>query len=111
MAQGDQFLNASLEEKRQFIRRKAAELGCRVTSANRPGDNDSFHGQNRAIDVAGSGAAMTNFYRAFVPLARNRKGVRELFYDPEGGWDNFVEIGPIGGHGDHVHIAFDPPPR
>lgn len=110
MAQGDQFLNASLEEKRQFIRRKAAEFRLTVTSGHRPDDTDSFHGQNRAIDVAGSASAMAQFYRAFVPLARNRKGVRELFYDPEGGWDNFVNIGAIGGHGDHVHVAFDPPP-
>lgn len=110
MGAGDQFLHASLEVKRKFIRRKAAEFGLTITSANRPGDDDSYHGQNRAIDVAGSPAAMARFYRAFVPLARNRKGVRELFYDPLGGWDNFVSVGPIGGHGDHVHIAFDPPP-
>lgn len=106
---GEQFLNATLEVKRAFIRRAAAECGLRVTSEYRP-DPDSFHGKNRAIDVAGPASGMSRFYRQFVPLARGRKGVRELFYDPEGAWDNFVEIPPIGGHGDHVHIAFDPPP-
>lgn len=109
MARGDRFLNASLAGKKDFIRRKARELGLTVTSEDRPGD-PGFHGQGRAIDVAGSPAAMSRFFRAFVPLARNRKGVRELFYDPEGGWNDFQDIGPVGDHDDHVHIAFDPPP-
>lgn len=29
----------------------------------------------------------------------------ELFYDPMGGWDRGTSIGPIGGHGSHVHAA------
>lgn len=32
----------------------------------------------------------------------------ELFYDPEGGIKNGQEIGAIGGHGDHVHVASGP---
>ncbi|MDP1818620.1 MAG: hypothetical protein Q8K58_01845 [Acidimicrobiales bacterium] len=108
-AQGDHFLNATLPVKRKFIKKVAGECGLRVTSENR-NDPTSFHGQGRAIDVAGPASGMSKFFKAFVPLAKNRKGVRELFYDPEGGWDNFVNVGPIGGHGDHVHIAFDPPP-
>lgn len=36
--------------------------------------------------------------------------MRELFYDPEGTYDNGRRIPAIGGHSDHVHIAFDPPP-
>jgi hypothetical protein len=31
--------------------------------------------------------------------------IRELFYDPLGGWDEGKSIGPIGGHSDHVHVA------
>ncbi|SFR85636.1 hypothetical protein SAMN04487846_0005 [Microbacterium sp. cf046] len=106
---GDQFLNATLEVKRKFIRRKAGEMGLTVTSEYR-NDPNSFHGKNRAIDVAGAPAAMARFFRAFEPLAREKKGVRELFYDPVGAWDNFQRIPPVGGHSDHVHIAFDPPP-
>jgi hypothetical protein len=30
----------------------------------------------------------------------------ELFYDPEGGIKHGRSIGPIGGHRDHVHIAY-----
>lgn len=33
-------------------------------------------------------------------------GIVELFYDPEGGIDDGQEIGAIGGHDDHVHVAF-----
>lgn len=33
--------------------------------------------------------------------------IKELFYDPQGGWKNGSQIGPIGGHSDHVHVAAD----
>lgn len=34
--------------------------------------------------------------------------IKELFYDPIGGWDNGTAIGSIGGHEDHVHLAAHP---
>jgi hypothetical protein len=110
MAAGDQFYRATLEVKRQFIKRRAREFGLRVSSENRD-DPNSFHGKGRAIDLDGPASGMAQFFRAFEPLARNCKGVRELFYDPVGAYDNCRAIPPIGGHSDHVHIAFDPPPR
>lgn len=109
MAAGDQFYRASLAVKRRFIKNKAGALHLRVTSEYRP-DPNSFHGKNRAIDVGGSARNMSRFFKAFAPLAQG-KGVRELFYDPEGAYDNGRRIPPIGGHRDHVHIAFDPAPR
>lgn len=33
-------------------------------------------------------------------------GIRELFYDPAGAYDEGKWISPIGGHGDHVHVSF-----
>lgn len=36
-------------------------------------------------------------------------GLRELFYDPKGGYDEGKFIGPIGGHGRHMHAAVDNP--
>lgn len=33
----------------------------------------------------------------------------ELFYDPMGGWKHGKQIGAIGGHSDHVHMADDNP--
>ena len=32
-------------------------------------------------------------------------GIKELFYDPQGGWDGTTSIGAIGGHSNHVHVA------
>jgi hypothetical protein len=108
---GEQFQNATLDVKRRFIKRKAAEFGLRVTS-EREGKHvkGSFHYMGRAIDVAGPPSGMASFYRAFEPLAARLAGVRELFYDPLGGYDNGTRVGAIGGHANHVHIAFDPPP-
>lgn len=37
------------------------------------------------------------------------KGVFELFYDPLGGIKNGHQIGAIGGHSDHVHVAAPKP--
>lgn len=31
--------------------------------------------------------------------------IKELFYDPQGGWKNGSRIPAIGGHSDHVHVA------
>lgn len=33
-------------------------------------------------------------------------GIRELFYDPSGAYDEGKWINPIGGHSDHVHASF-----
>lgn len=45
------------------------------------------------------------------PSVGQRKGrpgqIIELFYDPQGGWKYGKQIGAIGGHGDHVHVAAD----
>jgi hypothetical protein len=39
---------------------------------------------------------------------RPRGDLKELFYDPLGGWKNGQSIGAIGGHGSHVHVASGP---
>lgn len=36
-------------------------------------------------------------------------GIRELFYDPLGAYDEGNWINPIGGHSDHVHASFGTP--
>ena len=36
-------------------------------------------------------------------------GLKELFYDPLGGIKNGRQVGAIGGHGDHVHLAAGSP--
>lgn len=83
-------------------RKRAGELGLRITSTtggrHAPG---SYHYSGRAFDAAGSHSAMSKFYREMAGT-----NPTELFYDPSGGIKHGRSIGPIGGHGDHVHIAY-----
>jgi hypothetical protein len=44
---------------------------------------------------------MSQFYREMA-----RTNPTELFYDPMGGIKHGRNIGPIGGHGNHVHVAY-----
>ena len=60
-------------------------------------------GRGEAIDVSGDPAQMMAFDQW---VARKwGKGVTELFYDPGTSIKEGTEIGAIGGHGDHVHVA------
>jgi len=61
----------------------------------------SYHYLGRAADVAGSAGAMRQFYREM-----SHTNPTELFYDPMGGMKHGRNIGAIGGHGDHVHVAY-----
>jgi len=83
-------------------RSRAQELGLRITSTtggrHAPG---SYHYKGRAFDAAGSHGAMSQFYREMSGTSPT-----ELFYDPSGGIKHGRSIGPIGGHRDHVHIAY-----
>jgi len=83
-------------------RSRAQELGLRITSTtggrHAPG---SYHYKGRAFDAAGSHRAMSQFYREMSGTSPT-----ELFYDPSGGIKHGRNIGAIGGHGDHVHIAY-----
>ncbi|MFH1810594.1 MAG: hypothetical protein ABIJ09_17765 [Pseudomonadota bacterium] len=86
---------------------RAHQLGLRITSTDegRAGDGvhtrSSNHYKGRAIDVAGPASAMAQFTRE-----QQARSPRELFFDPVGGWKRGQSIGAIGGHRDHVHIAF-----
>lgn len=94
--------SGSNREKLDYASNLARSMGLTITSTtggkHAPG---SYHYQGRAIDVAGSPAQMAKFYDAL----RNTRPT-ELFYDPRGGIKNGNQIGAIGGHGDHVHVAF-----
>jgi len=80
----------------------ARQLGLRITSTtggrHTPG---SYHYRGRAFDAAGTPSQMRQFYRDMAPTSPT-----ELFYDPAGGIKHGRNIGPIGGHSDHVHIAY-----
>jgi hypothetical protein len=60
-------------------------------------------GRGEAIDVSGDAAAMLEFDRWVAK--RWGQGVTELFYDPGISIKEGQEIGGIGGHSDHVHVA------
>lgn len=81
---------------------RAQELGLRITSTTggRHAPN-SYHYKGRAFDAAGPASAMRQFYREMAGT-----NPTELFYDPMGGIKHGRNIGAIGGHGTHVHIAY-----
>jgi hypothetical protein len=81
---------------------RAGELGLRITSTT-GGKHapNSYHYSGRAVDVAGSPGAMKQFYREM-----SQTNPTELFYDPMGGMKHGRNIGAIGGHGNHVHVAY-----
>jgi len=70
---------------------------------------DSYHyqryandrGLGRAMDVTGTPQQMSAYYKYM-----SRTNPTELFYDPLGGMKYGKNIGPIGGHQTHVHIAY-----
>ncbi|MFN0249963.1 MAG: hypothetical protein ACKV2T_23975 [Kofleriaceae bacterium] len=83
-------------------RERAVELGLTITSTTGGRHAPrSYHYQGRAIDVSGSRGAMRQFYTEM-----SRTNPTELFYDPMGGMKNGRNIGAIGGHGNHVHVAY-----
>jgi hypothetical protein len=94
--------SGSLQEKLDWASKTAKSMGLTITSTtggtHAPG---SYHYKGRAIDVAGPASTMAKFY----DLLHNTRPT-ELFYDPRGGVKNGQDIGAIGGHGDHVHVAF-----
>ena len=81
---------------------RARDLGLRITSTTggRHAPN-SYHYQGRAFDAAGSPSAMRQFYREMAGTSPT-----ELFYDPMGGIKHGRNIGAIGGHRNHVHLAY-----
>ena len=81
---------------------RAQDLGLHVTATtNGRHAPHSYHYLGRAADVAGAPSAMRQFYREM-----SRTNPTELFYDPMGGIKNGRNIGAIGGHGTHVHVAY-----
>ena len=81
---------------------RAKDLGLRVTATtNGKHAPHSYHYLGRAADVAGAPSAMRQFYREM-----SHTNPTELFYDPMGGMKHGRNIGAIGGHATHVHVAY-----
>jgi hypothetical protein len=80
----------------------ARGMGLRITSTTGGRHaRHSYHYRGRAFDAAGSHSQMSRFYRAMAGTHPT-----ELFYDPSGGIKHGRSIGAIGGHRNHVHIAY-----
>ncbi len=85
-----------------FWMNRARQLGLRITSTTGGKHvRGSYHYRGRAFDAAGSHSAMRQLYRE---VSRNRP--TELFYDHIGGMKHGRSIGAIGGHRNHIHVAF-----
>ena len=85
-----------------FWMSRARQLGLRITSTTGGKHaRRSYHYSGRAFDAAGSHSAMRQLYRE---VARTRP--TELFYDRIGGIKHGRSIGAIGGHRNHIHVAF-----
>lgn len=98
------------------IEAEAAKFGLRLSSGHRsPAQNaraggaaGSYHLTDRARDFSGPPDKML----AFAKHVNERYGpeLSELFFDPWGGLKNGQALrGPIGGHNDHVHVAYGGP--
>lgn len=80
----------------------ARSMGLRITSTSGGRHAPrSYHYQGRAFDAAGTPSQMSRFYRQMAGT-----NPTELFYDPIGGIKHGRNIGAIGGHSNHVHIAY-----
>ena len=81
---------------------RARQLGLRITSTTGGKHaTHSYHYLGRAFDAAGSPRQMRQFYTEM-----SHTHPTELFYDPMGGIKNGRQIGAIGGHSNHVHLAY-----
>jgi peptidoglycan hydrolase-like protein with peptidoglycan-binding domain len=95
-------VGGSASERLKYASQRAKELGLTITSTTGGKHAEhSYHYKGRAIDVAGSPAKMAQFYKDMAKL-----NPTEAFYDPIGGIKKGQQIGPIGNHSDHVHVAF-----
>ena len=81
---------------------RARQLGLTITSTTGGGHvKNSYHYLGRAFDAAGAPSKMREFYTEM-----SHTHPTELFYDPMGGIKNGHQIGAIGGHSNHVHLAY-----
>ena len=85
----------------------AAGFGLQMTSGYRPGDDDSYHGLDRARDYAGDPQNMKKF--ASFMAASYGGSLKELIYTPLGySISNGQVVAPYATstHYDHVHVAY-----
>ncbi|MGI8807783.1 MAG: peptidoglycan-binding domain-containing protein [Acidimicrobiales bacterium] len=106
------------EEIHRFVR---SRLGADAAQDPTPGQSDRGEGQGshhfrktspdgvrrgHAIDYGFGPSDAHAIWDLLLPFAQGDDApIRELFFDPRGGFDEGIDIGAIGNHDDHVHIA------
>lgn len=90
---------AALIKAYNIAKRMGLVITATTNGVHTPG---SYHYQGRAFDAAGTPKQMAKFFDRIAKM----KSPTELFYDPKGAIKNGQRIPPIGGHSDHVHVAF-----
>lgn len=80
--------------------RVTSTTGGRHTATSNHYRHNQADGMGHAIDVAGDPSRMAAFYNRYAST-----NPRELYYDPIGGIKRGRQIGAIGGHSNHVHLA------
>ncbi len=81
---------------------RARAMGLTITATtNGRHVKHSLHYQGRAFDAAGKPSTMARFYDEMA-----QTNPTQLFYDPKGAYLNGQPHRAIGGHGDHVHLAY-----
>jgi hypothetical protein len=68
----------------------------------------SYHYEDKALDIGirDNGPQKLKQLYAYLYKNKDRFGVAEIFYDNQG-WSKSRGEGAIGGHGSHLHVAFD----
>ncbi|HEV2761002.1 MAG TPA: peptidoglycan-binding domain-containing protein [Acidimicrobiales bacterium] len=106
------------EEIHSFVQ---ARLGAGSAQNPTPGQSDRGEGQGshhfrrtspdgirrgHAIDYGFGPSDAHAIWNLLLPFAQGANApIREMFFDPRGGFDEGVDIGAIGDHDDHIHIA------
>ena len=106
------------QEIHSFVR---SRLGAAAAQDPTPGQSDRGEGQGshhfrktspdgvrrgHAIDYGFGPSDAHAIWDLLLPFAQGDDApIRELFFDLRGGFDEGIDIGPIGNHDDHIHIA------
>lgn len=104
-------------EIHRFVRSRlgSAAADPRDGQADRGDGSGSWHfrkmcpdgvARGHAVDYGDANSDCRKVWDLLLPFAQGPNApIRELFFDPLGGWDEGKNIGAIGNHGDHVHAA------
>lgn len=117
-ASGARLVTYGWEEIHSFVQ---SRLGVGSAQDPTPGQSDRGEGEGshhfrktcpdgvrrgHGIDYGFGPSDAHAIWDLLLPFAQGADApIREMFFDPRGGFDEGVDIGAIGDHDDHIHIA------